>query len=74
MEVENVIRSFEKCDISKAMDGTKDILYNSNNKVKVDSTGPDWNPYNDGTWDESCDMYEKPLETDSDGCKEFDGF
>lgn len=41
-----------------------DILYNSNDEVE-----PDWNPYDDGIWDESCDLYEKLLEINSDDCE-----
>ncbi|CAI9733620.1 Hypothetical predicted protein [Octopus vulgaris] len=47
------------------MDGTKaNILYNSDDVVEIDSPEQDWNPYDDGIRDESCDMYDKLLKTD----------
>ena len=51
-----------------------DLLYESDDKAKVNSLEPDWNPYNDGTCDESRDMFEQLFETDSDDCEEFYGF
>ncbi|CAI9729314.1 Hypothetical predicted protein [Octopus vulgaris] len=75
VKVENVMILFLKCDISNAMDGTKDdILYNTDDEVEVKSPEPDWILYDDGVCDKSCDMYEKLLETHSDANEEFDGF
>ena len=54
------------------MDASEDnLLYESNDESEVDLPEPEWNPYDYGICDESCDVFEKLFETDSD---EFDGF
>ena len=43
-----IVKSFFKCGISKAMDGTEDeLLYESEdeNEAEVDSPDSDWDPY-----------------------------
>ena len=41
-------------------------------EAEVDSPEPNWNPYDDGICEESCDVFEKLF--DSDDCDQFDGF
>lgn len=48
------------------------ILYISDNEVEIDSPEPDCNPYDDEMW--WIMWYQNLLETDSDGCEEYDGF
>ena len=59
------------------MDGTEDdLVYESEDEdeTEVDSPEPDWNPYDDGLFDESDDMLEQLFEAESDDCEEFEGF
>ena len=57
------------------MDGSEDdLLYESKDEAEVNLPEPEWNPYNDGICDESCDVFKKLFETDSDDGDEFDGF
>ena len=75
VKVERVIKSFKKCGISNAMDGSEDdLLYESEDEAEVDLPEPEWNPYDDGICDESRDVFEKLFETDGDDGDEFDGF
>ena len=49
-------------------------MYESEDETEVDSLEPDWNPYDEGVFDESDDMLEKLFAAESDDCEEFDGF
>ena len=60
VKVRSVIKSFKKCGISNAMDGSEDnLLYESKDEAKVDLPEPDWNPCDDGICDKSRDVLEK---------------
>ncbi|XP_068227368.1 probable H/ACA ribonucleoprotein complex subunit 4 [Palaemon carinicauda] len=41
-------------------------MYECDDEAKVDSPEPDWNPYDDGVYDKSRDMFEQLFEADSD--------
>ena len=57
------------------MDATENnLLYESDDESEVDLPKPEWNPNDDGICDESCDVFKKLFETNSDDSDEFDGF
>ena len=56
----SVIKSFKKCGISNAFNGSEDnLLYESKDEALVDLPEPQWNPCDDGICDESRDVFEK---------------
>jgi hypothetical protein len=75
--VESVVKSFKKCGISNAMDGTEDDeLYDdagddetepADTLVPIGLQDADWDPYDDCLNDEAQDLVEELLES---GCED----
>ena len=71
VKTESVVKSFKKCGISNAMDGTEDdLLYESEDEEEVDSPDPTWDPYDETVND---DVYDELFVSDDDD-DSFDGF
>ena len=69
---ESVVKSFKKCGISNAMDGTEDeLLYESEDEAEVDSPDSDWDPYDETVND---DVYDELFASDDDDSSSFEGF
>ena len=69
---ESVVKSFKKCGISNAIDGTEDeLLYESEDEFEVDSPDSDWDPYDETVND---DVYDELFASDDDDSSSFEGF
>ncbi|KAG7170740.1 hypothetical protein Hamer_G013600 [Homarus americanus] len=67
---ETEIKSFKKCGISNAMDGTEDYLLWDTDDA-ADAPDLDWDPYDDNVNNETQDVYDELFA--SDDSSEFDG-
>lgn len=74
VKVETVIKSFKKCGISNAMDGTEDdLLWDTDDEGETDSLDTEWDPYDELLNNEGEDVL-KELFADDDECEDFAGF
>ena len=74
VKVEIVIKSFKKCGISNAMDGTEDdLLWDTDDDEEIKAPGKEWDPYDELLNDKSEDVLEE-LFTLDDKCEDFAGF
>jgi hypothetical protein len=72
-KVETVIKSFKKCSISNAMDGTEDdLLWDTDDEAETDPPDTEWDPY-DTVNSESHDVLDELFASDNE-CDDFAGF
>ena len=81
IKVETVIKSFKKCGISNAMDGTEDdCLWNEGEEAaeaEVDDAAlsdTEFDPYDDALCNVSNDVIDELLQSDDDSQNDFQGF
>ncbi|KAG7171978.1 Pogo transposable element-like 30, partial [Homarus americanus] len=76
INVETVIKSFEKCGISNSMDGMEDdMLWEDEDETEAEATSSDleFDPYDDAAINVSQDVLEELMKSDVDDV-DFEGF